>query len=354
MDKQGQVAVPKGRMSAIPNNLSQNDLFLSTAPFFHIMGIFAGVMSVFHGAPFVYPPPALSLTVDTLVELISAESPTVAVITPTLVEAVGQSASALEVLSTVNMVCIGGAPLAPGIGQAINKKTNLVSVMGASELGLVLSLVPENKADWEYFEWNPNYHLRMDPADNDNKLYELVILRGETRDIYGIFHTFPDLTEYHTKDLFSPHPTRLGLWKYEGRLDDTITLNSGHKINPVPMEKLIESHSLVSRTVVIGNRRSQLALLVEPYANSGLSSGNESAVLEYKDAIWPAVEKANKLAPHGVQISIMRIGLASPGKPFPTTPKGSTQRRKVVEDYEKEIEEVYQLDDYWYNLLKNG
>ncbi|KAJ5326865.1 hypothetical protein MYU51_001535 [Penicillium brevicompactum] len=354
VDKQGQIAVPKGRVSAIPKKTRQNYLFLSTAPFFHLMGIYATAMSVFQGAPFVYPPPTASLTIETFIEVISAEHPTVAVITPALVEAVGQSATALEALSALEMVCIGGAPLAPDIGDTINKRTNLVSVLGASELGLIPSLIPENKADWEYFEWNPNYQLRMDPSGDDSQLHELVIPRGESRDIHGIFHTFPDLTEYRTKDLFSPHPTRPSLWRYEGRLDDTITLISGQKISPIPMEKIIEGHPLVSRAVVIGNRRSQLALLVEPCESSNLSSRNESDISEYKRTIWPAVEKVNELAPHEVQIGIMRIGLASRGKPFCTTPKGSTQRRKVLQDYEREIEHVYQQDEYWTTLFKNG
>ncbi|CAG7924802.1 unnamed protein product [Penicillium olsonii] len=353
MDKQGQIAVPKGRVSAIPKKTGQNYLFLSTAPFFHLMGIYAVAMSVFHEAPFVYPPPTATLAVETLIEVISVTHPTVAVITPALVEAVGQSTSALEALSALEMVCIGGAPLAPDIGEAMNKRTNLVSILGASELGLVPSLIPENKADWEYFEWNPNYQLRMDPSGDDSQLHELVIPRGESRDIHGIFHTIPDLMEYRTKDLFSPHPTRPCLWKYEGRLDDAITLINGQKINPIPMEKIIEGHPLVSRAVIIGNRRSQLMLIVEP-CSSNLSSRDKSDVSEYKRTIWPAVEKANELAPHGVRIAIMRIVLASPGKPFRTTPKGSTQRRKVLEDYEREIDHVYQQDEHWTTLFKNG
>ncbi|KAJ5425808.1 hypothetical protein N7465_000878 [Penicillium sp. CMV-2018d] len=354
MDKLAQVPVPEGRLSAIPNRLSQDDLFLSTAPFFHLIGIFAEVMSVFNDTPFIYPPPATSLTVDALVQVIRAASPTAAVIMPALVEAIGRSTYALESLSSLRMVCIGGAPLAPDIGEALSKRTNLVSVLGASELGLVPSLIPENKADWEYLEWNPNYHIRMDPSGEDSKLYELVIPRGETRDTQGIFHTFPDLKEYRTKDLFSPHPARPNLWRYEGRLDDTITLIHGQKINPVSMEKVIESHPLVSRAVVIGNRRPHAALLVEPSVGSNVSFASQSSVRELVHAIWPAVERANELAPASGQIGIMRIGLASPDKPFRTTPKGSTQRRMVLEDYEEEIEKIYKHDGYWYNLFRNG
>ncbi|KAJ5451524.1 hypothetical protein N7491_000706 [Penicillium cf. griseofulvum] len=173
-----------------------------------------------------------------------------------------------------------------------------------------------------------------------------LIPRGETRDTHGIFHTFPHLKEYRTKDLFSPHLARPNLWKYEGRLDDTITLNNGQKINPVSMEKVVESHPLVSRAVVIGNRRSHVALLVELAVGSDFSFASKSSVADLVRAIWPVVEKANKLAPGGGQIGIMRIGLASPDKPFRTTPKGSTQRRMVLEDYEEEIEKIYQHDAF--------
>ncbi|CAG8030682.1 unnamed protein product [Penicillium olsonii] len=353
IDKQTQVPVPDGRVSAIPNQLSHDDLFLSTTPFFHLMGIFALVMSIFNRVPFVYLP-ATSSPADALVEVIKAERPTVAAITPALVEAVGQSASALHILSTVRTVCISGAPLAPHIGQALSKTTNLVSILGASKLGLVLSLVPEHKADWEYLEWNPNYPTRMDSCSDNSSLYELVIERNETRDIQGIFHVFPDLKEYRTKDLFSPHPTRHNLWRYEGRLDDTIIFHNGQKINPIPMEKIIESHPLVSRALVIGDRRPHAALLVEPSEESSVSNGDKSAVTEFVHTIWPVVELANELVPPGVHIGIMRIGLSSPNKPFRTTSEGSTQRRTVLQDYEQEIERIYQHDNYWYTMFKNG
>ncbi len=377
LDKQSQVPVPEGRQSAIPNRLSHDDLFLSTAPFFHIMGIFAGIMSIYRGTPFIYPPPTTTgLTVDSLIQTIQAAQPTVAVITPSHIEAVGRSDSALETLSTLRMVCVGGAPLAPEIGAALNKRTNLVSVMGASELGLVLSLVPQNKADWEYFEWNPNYGVRMDACgdadaagknENDNNnntlFFELVIPRsggggGAGRDIHGIFHTFPHLkTEYRTKDVFSRHPTRPNLWKYEGRLDYTITLADGTKINPVPMEKVIEGHRLVSRAVVIGQRRPRAAVLVEPAEGEEaeeLIRDSGSSVSAFARAIWSSVEQANRLVPDQGRIGIMRVGLASAEKPFRTTPKGSTQRRKVLEEYAAEIDGIYEREEYWYNLFRNG
>lgn len=376
MDRQTQVPIPEGRQSAVPNQLGPDDLFLSTAPFFHIMGIFAQLMSVFHGTPFVQPPASASpLTVDTLVQTIETARPTAAVIVPSLIEQAGRSRTALETLSTLRMVCIGGAPLAPEIGAALNARTDLVSLMGMSELGLVLSLVPEHKEDWEYFEWNPAYEVRMDPVgggestdDSSNTLYELVIPRGRNRDIHGIFHTLPHLkTEFRTQDLFSAHPTRQTLWKYEGRADDTITLINGTKISPVPLEKTVEGHELVARAVVIGQGRSRTAVLVEPVP--GCSKADEllrdsasavdgdrshSSVSAFARAIWPAVEQANGLVSEGAGIGLMRIAVAVPDKPFRTTPKGSTQRRKVLADYKQEIDRLYERDEYWHNMLRNG
>ena len=35
---------------------------------------------------------------------------------------------------------------------------------------------------------------------------------------------------YATNDLLEPHPTRPGLWRYYGRLDDQINLSNGEKV----------------------------------------------------------------------------------------------------------------------------
>jgi long-subunit acyl-CoA synthetase (AMP-forming) len=46
---------------------------------------------------------------------------------------------------------------------------------------------------------------------------------------------------YATKDLFLQHETRPNLFKYIGRLDDTLTQTLGEKTNPVPIENTIVS-----------------------------------------------------------------------------------------------------------------
>ena len=45
----------------------------------------------------------------------------------------------------------------------------------------------------------------------------------------------PVTAEWRTKDLYKPHPSKPGLWKFHGRTDDVIVMGNGEKFNPVTM-----------------------------------------------------------------------------------------------------------------------
>lgn len=313
------------------------------------MGLFAEVMSIFSGVPFICSGQTGHFSSSLLLEIIRRAQPTAVILAPALAESVKDSKELLSALATPGMLCIGGAPLAQDIGQILSQKTQLTSVLGASEVGLVPSLIPEDPNDWEYFEWNPNAGVKMEMVDEE--LHELVIHRQESRDLQGVFHTFPALEEYRTKDLFSPHPTRHGLWKFQGRRDDIVNLSNGVKLNPTPMEKIIETHPHVSRAVVIGHGKPSVALLLEPEWDVW---GASTSLVDLSAEVWPTVLEANKLVPPVAQIGRNRIGMASPQKPFGRTPKGSTQRRRVVQEYYPEIEEIYRIDACCGDLLRGG
>lgn len=134
----------------------------------------------------------------------------------------------------------------------------------------------------------------------------------------------------------------------------------------MPLEKTIEGHELVARAVIVGQGRSRTAVLVEPMPGSktgqlvrdsvSVINGDcsHSSVTAFARAIWPAVEQVNGLVPDGAGIGLMRIAVGAPNKPFRTTPKGSTQRRKVLADYKEEIDRLYERDEYWRNMLRTG
>lgn len=91
----------------------------------------------------------------------------------------------------------------------------------------------------------------------------VLVRKSETKLLQGIFTTYPDLTEWPTKDLYSKHPTKTDHWLYEGRADDIIVFSNGEKLNPMSLEQSIEAHSEVKSAVVIGTGRFEPGLLID-------------------------------------------------------------------------------------------
>lgn len=105
------------------------------------------------------------------------------------------------------------------VGEMLRRRVKLNSIIGSTEMGILLPMRPVDEANWSYFEWAPNFNIHMDPV-SDN-FYELVLRRGDHhREVNGIFHTFPILLKYRSKDLHVRHPTKKHLWKYSDRSDD--------------------------------------------------------------------------------------------------------------------------------------
>jgi nucleoside-diphosphate-sugar epimerase/acyl carrier protein len=332
-DAVSHLPLPKGRRSVLQWK-DQQDLVLATTPLFHLMGLVPLVFSVWLNVPALMGPDK-SLSVDHMVELLQTGRPTYAMCAPSILTDLSHSAEALACLDNLKAVLFGGAPLHPETGDRLRKHTELVSGIGTSEIGWIGAMIPEDPANWSYFEWNEAYGVDM--QDLGDGLFEMVIPRQQNaRDFKGIFHTFPDIDTYPTNDLYTQHPTNPRLWKYHGRKDDVIVLSNGEKFNPVGMETIIEGHPLVGKAVVFGQSRFQSGLLIEPNHEA-----NDMDSKIFIDEIWPTVQLANQtIAAHG-RVMKNKIGFAVKDKPFKRTPKGTVQRRAVLRDYEEEIGAIY-------------
>ncbi|PWY86755.1 NRPS-like enzyme [Aspergillus heteromorphus CBS 117.55] len=326
---------PETRQSTMCNDLPPDNAVLATTPFFHLMGLLAFITSLFHATPFVICPDK-PLSVDLIVSILNATHPTAAFFPPSILEDISHSPDACAALRSLQQVYFAGAPLSPEVGDQLSQYTKIITVMGSSEMGLISSFVPQGERVWGYFEWNPAYGVDMQHVSDD--LYELVIPRQhDSRRVHGIFHTFPHLTEYRSNDLYVRHPQRPELWKYHGRLDDVIVLSNGEKLNPVTLEKIVEGHASVRRALLIGQARFETALLVEPDWGT-LGSVDEK---QFVESIWDTVERANEAVPKYGRIAKSKIRLAKRAKPFKVTPKGTTQRHAVNQEYKEEIDAIY-------------
>lgn len=346
VDNCSSIPWPQSRSSSLFNDLASDDpypetLVLCCTPYFHLMGLISFVESIFHHIPLVSSPERL-LSIQFLTDLIRHTKPTAAMLPPSILEDMSHSKESLACLGIMKFVCFGGAPLAPEAGDRINRYTQVRSAIGTSEMGIICSMVPEDERNWGYFEWNPFYQVDMQPIGDG--LHELVLHRGEHSSmIHGVFHTFPELSEYRTKDLYTQHPSQPTLWKYHCRFDDVIVLSNGEKLNPVSLEKIIEGHPSVHRALVVGQRRFQTCLLIEPVINS--KDTNAIDEKDFIDTIWPLVQIANESVPQYGQIMKSMIRLSSREKPFKLTAKGTTQRIAVNADYAQEIDEIYAAQD---------
>ena len=168
----------------------------------------------------------------------------------------------------------------------------------------------------------------------DTSIFECSLLRGLKTLSVSSSNDPPD--SFHTRDLFVPHPTKLHRWKYIGRLDDRVTLLTGEKVLPLPMEGRIRESPLVREAIVFGINRSIPSLLV-----FRAELANYLTKEDYLDRIWPVVERANAHAESFSQIAREMIILLLAETQYPQTDKGSIIRAQVYEVFAEKIDRMY-------------
>ena len=140
--------------------------------------------------------------------------------------------------------------------------------------------------------------------------------------------------------MFLRHPEHDNLYRYVGRLDDTLVHNLGEKTNPVPIELCIRGNSpyvqegadypIVSclqkilsifPAIVFGAGRPQTGCLILP-SDLGKDLNREQLM----EKVWPVVEQANAEAPSHSRLLPEMIELLPYGTTIPVATKMSILR----------------------------
>lgn len=236
-----------------------------------------------------------------------------------------------------------GGPLSTTTGNLLSQLTDVLQFYGSTEVGAVQTLLP-SREDWASLEWHPRVGAEMQPSVDD--AYELVFRRDFSLpgEVLSLSSNFPGVQEYHTKDLFRPHPSKPNLWQFHGRTDDIIVLSNGEKFNPNPSEAIIGEHPLLSGVLIIGQGRFQATLLVES-KESGIP---KDSLIE---KIWPTIERANLQAPGHARIIRSMIVVTNADQSFERAGKGTIIRKMTAEKFASEVDALYanQMES-----LKNG
>ncbi|KAJ3994744.1 putative aminoadipate reductase [Lentinula boryana] len=264
-------------------------------------------------------------------------------IVPAMLQAWSQDEEDVEILKEMKAVIFAGGPLAPSTGDyLVSRGVHLRSLYGGTEFGIVadIDLDPKGDEDWAWHRFVKESEVRWVPQGDGSS--ELQLLCTKTHILSLINITVDGIPGYATSDVFVPHPTKPGLWKIVGRVDDVIIHSSGEKTVPHPIEYAVMRSPLIREAVMFGRQRNQAGILIEPSPGNEIDVDNENEVSQFRNKIWPFVEEANRDSPAYSRIYKEMILIASPKKPFPQADKGTTMRKAVYRIYEKEIDQIYE------------
>ncbi|VUC22344.1 unnamed protein product [Clonostachys rosea] len=335
---------------APPNTQSIDSLYLGkrvmvTLPPFHGAGIgqffFYGIPS---GTVIIAPATSSLVSAEGLVDSLTQTPADVALLVPSVVAELAQKPALLDYCAkNLQLLVYIGGNLPQALGDVVAAKIPLRCQWGASEVGMPQQLMPaelDPQKDWRYTRFHPSTGAVFEEVANG--LYELVIRRRleapDTQTTFAIGGK-EKVDEYHTSDLFTPHPTVPDTWAWAARTDDIIVLLNGEKTNPISMEHHITaSNPELAATIVIGTQRFQTALLIEP-VHSGLTTAQQAALIE---RVWPSVEEANRAAPAHARVEKSLVMITTPDRPLIRAGKGTLQRAASLAQYAAEIDKLYE------------
>ncbi|KAJ5938669.1 hypothetical protein N7466_001803 [Penicillium verhagenii] len=362
-DNDPKIPVPPGRR---PQNGSQfmfdtPGRYYSSFPIFHLLGIQAYILipSFFPTSTVVMGPPHIAPSGSLVDTVIREQNVRALWLPPPVIEQWISNPSSLVQAEKLQFVAYGGGIMSKAAGDKLNKVTDVCQIYGSVEAGQVQLLVPQ-KGDWQFLEFNPVEECDMQEVEDG--VHELVF--HNDKKFLGrrtLSHTFPDVQTWRSRDLFTPHPTKPGLWSFYSRKEDIIVLANNQRVWPIPMENVISGDPLISGALVVGNDRPEVLLLVEPRSSPEVDRMSKK---EFIDAIWPMVAQANRIAPSHAKIRRSRITLSQPNLGFIRTPKGMIARKPTESLYSEYITaafvdgttdeqgEIGVLENYWTDEAK--
>lgn len=255
---------------------------------------------------------------------------------PYVLQMLAEDEEGLEWLQKMDIVGVGGAALPESVGNdLISKDVNLTSRFGSAECGFLLSSHRDYSTDrdWQYLRAPANgAFLKFEKQDDGSGLSELVVLKGWPH----MAKTNREDGSFATSDLFEPHPEIQGAWKYHSRSDSQITLITGKKFDPAPMEDAIVAAAAdVRDCFIFGNGRQVPGALLFLKENVDMTTR-----VEVVKRIWNAVEGVNKNSQDHTRISKDMFFLKRDGN-LEKSSKGTVLRSAAEKTFASVIETAY-------------
>ncbi|KAL8667754.1 MAG: hypothetical protein Q9168_007199 [Polycauliona sp. 1 TL-2023] len=255
---------------------------------------------------------------------------------PYVLRMVSAEPEGMKMLQSMEIVGVGGAALPPDIGDSlVHGGVNLVSRFGSAECGFLLSSHRDYEKDkeWQYLRSHDLTLLAFEEQQDGSGLSELIIRPNWP---YMAKRNRED-GSLATADLFVPHPSIKNAWKYHSRADSQLTLVTGKKFDPAPLEAAIASHELLNDAMIFGNGMQSAGAL--------LFRSEESETMDKErllNEVWPSINRLNKEGQAHTRLSKAMLIVMDPEAPhLEKSSKGTILRAQAEKTFEKEIQATY-------------
>ncbi|KAI0087641.1 male sterility protein-domain-containing protein [Irpex rosettiformis] len=263
-----------------------------------------------------------------------------------IVDTLGEQ-SALEYLRIPNTVIQGGAPLRRDVGDKLaHGGVRLVTWGGITEAGVFASQVfdpTRDPSDWPYVKLSNGYDFHFTPFDPENpdQGYQLVM---SPKSITPPVVNHENPRGFLTPDIWTKHPTRAGLWRISGRLDDIVVLSNGEKANGKQLETLLCASPYVSHVVIFGAGRFLCGALLRPSSEYRTSCDSHESRNAYLEQVWSYVDiHVSNTVPRHSRLLRPLVLVEESSKPFQLSDKGTIKKKATLDLYHEQIEHAYKI-----------
>ncbi|KAI0685571.1 hypothetical protein BC835DRAFT_1456089 [Cytidiella melzeri] len=317
----------------------EGSINVSTLPLYHGFGQLAPSLSLAIGMPFALPSANTIPTGSSTLDILLASGATSLMTVPSILEELYliPDRAGIDAMRKLRFVAVGGAPMKHSVAESLaHAKVPVLNHWGVTEIGAIAPIfVPGPDYDWRYLRVRDDIGLRFERIEGDAGHYRLVGCPPGTND------------EFVVQDLLEVNPRKPSTeFRIAGRADDLIVLATGEKIRPTLLEHHVSQDPLVRGSIVFGDGRFQLGLIVEASPHYTLDLSIASQVSAYVDAIWPSVARGNEETDkHGRVSREMIIITTTDTVPLIRTPKGSIPRGENVRLFKDRVDEAYARAD---------
>ncbi|KAF2970604.1 hypothetical protein GQX73_g2976 [Xylaria multiplex] len=311
-------------------------------PWYHLHGIFTSFQAIYMRKTAHLYNVDLPLTAEHLVAALEEIQPEICHTVPYVLKLVAENQNGIEALKRCKFVTAAGARTPDELGdRVVQQGVNLGVILGLTEVGHMGDSIYREPGDnsWVYIRPYASLRPHIWFKKISEGVYEAVYFKSHPALMPSTSNSNDPPGSFHSKDLFTPHPTIENAWKYIARDDDRITLLSGEKLLPVGMEGAVRESPLIRDALMVGNDRLVPGLLL--FRSTAAAALPDDEVI---DTVWPMVESANKVMDEYARITRDMIVPLAADVEYPATDKNNIIRAASYRKFEDIIENLYNKD----------